>query len=190
MNYRKKLHASLTVVTGPMFAGKSTYLIDLWNQMPGFRKGQTLVAKHAADTRYSCDEPRSTICSHELSRIPCQLVSSVVDLSRLIEDTEPRIVLIDEAQFFQQDLVPLVAKLTSELGIQVYCFGLDLTAEGEPFGPMPQLMAIAEEVEKLKASCTVCGNAAIRTHRLGEISGVDVGGADKYEARCLTHWKE
>ena len=100
---------------------------------------------------------------------------------------------IDEAQFFDSDIVPIVQSL-ADRGIRVLIAGLDTDFRGEPFGPMPLLMAAAENVDKLHAICMMCGEAASRTQRL--VNGkpahyndpvVIVGASELYEARCREH---
>jgi thymidine kinase len=103
------------------------------------------------------------------------------------------VVAIDEAQFFDPEIVPIVRQL-ADRGLRVIVAGLDTDFRGEPFGPMPVLMALAEQVEKLQAICMVCGEPACRTQRL--VNGVParyddpiviVGASELYEARCRAH---
>jgi thymidine kinase len=99
------------------------------------------------------------------------------------------VVGIDEAQFFDDRLVPLTVELV-HLGKRVVMAGLDMTFNAEPFGPIPALMAIADEVTKLSAVCMVCGQPAIHTQRLGQSQElVVVGAAGVYEARCRAHFQ-
>ena len=99
-------------------------------------------------------------------------------------DPDAEVVGIDEAQFFDRNLIGVANRLANR-GMRVVIAGLDQDYRGRPFAPMPDLMAIAEDVTKVRAVCTVCGNTASRSQRLlPEGSTVLVGGADKYEARC------
>jgi thymidine kinase len=108
-------------------------------------------------------------------------------------EPETTVVGVDEAQFFDGEIVPIVQKLADQ-GIRVIVAGLDTDFRGEPFGPMPVLMACAEVVDKLHAICMVCGEPASRTQRLvnGSPARYDdpiviVGAAELYEARCRSH---
>ncbi len=115
--------------------------------------------------------------------------SSKEILEKLLDDTD--VIGIDEVQFFDNSLVEIVSKIANN-NRRVICAGLDMDFKGEPFGPMPKLMAIAEFVDKIQAVCMVCNNPATRTQRL--INGrpakksdpvVLIGGAqESYEARC------
>jgi thymidine kinase len=102
---------------------------------------------------------------------------------------EVEVVGIDEVQFFSDEIIELALELV-HLGKRVVMAGLDTTFAGEPFGPVPNLMAIADEVTKLSAVCMVCGAPAIHTQRLGQSQElVVVGAAGLYEARCRTHFE-
>jgi thymidine kinase len=102
---------------------------------------------------------------------------------------EVEVVGIDEVQFFSEEIIELALELV-QLGKRVVMAGLDTTFAGEPFGPVPNLMAIADEVTKLSAVCMVCGAPAIHTQRLGQSQElVVVGAAGLYEARCRTHFE-
>jgi thymidine kinase len=111
----------------------------------------------------------------------------------IFKHLQPDMVGIDEAQFFDQEIIPIVQKL-ADRGLRVIVAGLDTDFRGEPFGPMPVLMAQADQVDKLHAICMICGEAASRTQRL--VNGkpahyhdpiVIVGAAELYEARCRQH---
>ena len=106
---------------------------------------------------------------------------------------EPTVVAIDEAQFFDDELINLTKKLADD-GVRVIVAGLDTDFRGEPFGPIPEMMAIAERVDKLHAICMQCGEPACRTQRLVNGSParyndpvVIVGADEMYEARCREH---
>jgi thymidine kinase len=104
-----------------------------------------------------------------------------------LDDIE--VIGVDEVQFFDSAIIPLAVELIA-LGKRVLMAGLDTTFAGEPFGPVPNLMAIADTVTKLSAVCMVCGAAAIHTQRLGQSQElVVVGAAGLYEARCRTHFR-
>ncbi len=119
-------------------------------------------------------------------------VEKAADIRKLI-DKEATVIAIDEAQFFDDEIVQIVEELADHQ-IRVIVAGLDTDFRGEPFGPMPELMARAEQVEKLQAICMVCGEPASRTQRLVNNKParydepvVIVGAAEMYEARCRAH---
>lgn len=178
---------SIEVITGPMFCGKTDELIRRLRRAAIARQ-KVKVFKPAIDDRYSVEK----VTSHagtEFAAIPIQSVYSILDY--LDEDTT--VVAIDEAQFFDDEIIPLVQQL-ADRGLRVIVAGLDTDFRGEPFGPMPYLMAQAEKVDKLQAICMVCGEPASRTQRLinGEPAHyhdpvVVVGAAELYEARCRLH---
>jgi len=143
---------------------------------------------------YSCDTccGVKTIATHDGNRLVADAVHSGEDILRRVDDIT-RIVIIDEAQFFQPDIVDAIRELSAR-DVHVIMAGLDMDHIGNPFGSMPQLMAVADNVYKLKAICTVCGNEAARTIRISPLSRQEspenealVGGSDIYEARCANH---
>ena len=175
----------LEVVTGPMFSGKSEELI---RRLKRARIARQRVAcyKPDIDLRYH----RTAIASHSAQTHEAVTVATT---DRLREHLYPQlaevdVIGIDEAQFFDAHLIPLVMELIA-LGKRVLIAGLDTTFANEPFGPVPNLMALADKVTKLSAVCMVCGAAAIHTQRLGHSQElVVVGAAGLYEARCRAHF--
>jgi thymidine kinase len=171
----------MEVITGPMFSGKSEELI---RRLKRAQIARLRIAsfKPEIDLRYQPD----AISSHSAQTIRAV---SVRDVDRLRAVLFPAldtvdVVGIDEAQFFDELLVGLAMELV-EAGKRVVLAGLDTTFAGEPFAPMPALMAIADEVVKLSAVCMVCGAPAIHTQRLGASQQlVMVGASGMYEARC------
>jgi thymidine kinase len=167
-----------------MFSGKTEELIRRVRraQIAG-QKVQ--VFKHSLDARYAQQE----VASHngvQLSAIP---VESTERIQTLL-DSDTTVIAIDEGQFFTDDLATLCTKLANQ-GMRVIIVGLDMDFRGEPFGPMPQLLAEAERVDKLQAICVACGGPASHTQRL--INGLPaayddpvilVGAEEVYEARC------
>jgi thymidine kinase len=130
--------------------------------------------------RYRC---RSSATSHSAQSIEAHAVNGVSELETAV-DPDTQVVGIDEAQFFGPLLVP-VARRLADRGVRVVIAGLDQDYRGEPFDPMPAMLAIAETVTKLTAVCVQCGGEATRSHRkAGGEATVEVGGADAYEARC------
>jgi len=175
---------SLEVICGCMFSGKSEELIRrLRRAVIGKRKVQ--VFKPKIDDRYAIDQVRA----HSGAGFDAVPVASSADiLAQIAPDTD--VVGIDEAQFFDANL-PQVARHLADEGKRVICAGLDLDFRGEPFGPMPTLLALAERVDKLTAICVVSGEPATRTQRLinGQPASYDdpiilVGASDSYEARA------
>ena len=171
----------MEVITGPMFSGKSEELI---RRLKRAQIARLRIAsfKPEIDLRYQPD----AISSHSAQTIQAVAVRDVDRLRAVLFpalDTVD-VVGIDEAQFFDELLVGLAMELV-EAGKRVVLAGLDTTFAGEPFAPMPALMAIADEVVKLSAVCMVCGAPAIHTQRLGASQQlVMVGAAGMYEARC------
>jgi len=161
-----------------MFSGKSEELIRRVRRAQIARQ-RVQIFKPRIDARYSADE----IVSHSDMKMPSQVVGAAREiLERVAEDTE--VVGIDEGQFFDASLVE-VANLLANQGRRVIVAGLDQDYRGRPFEPMPQLMAVAEYVDKTLAICMRCGAPANRSQRLVAAQDrVVVGGADEYEARC------
>src|SRR4051794_38194990 len=161
-----------------MFSGKTEELIRRVKRAL-FARQRVQAFKPRIDDRY--DPTR--IVSHEAVAVDAVAVSTSQALEeRVAEDTE--LVAIDEAQFFDRGIVDVCERLANR-GIRVIAAGLDQDYLGRPFHPMPDLMAIAEQVTKVQAVCTVCGATASRSQRLSiEAATVLVGGAESYEARC------
>lgn len=178
---------SLEVITGSMFCGKTDELIRRLRRAT-IAKQRIQVFKPSIDRRYSMEK----VTSHAGSEFDAIPIKSANDIPGAIEKNVT-VVAIDEAQFFDKKLIPIVQKLADE-GKRVIVAGLDTDFRGEPFGPMPDLMAKAERVDKLHAICMVCGEPASRTQRLvnGQPAHYDdpvviVGAAELYEARCRQH---
>jgi thymidine kinase len=175
----------IEVIVGPMFSGKSEELI---RRLKRARIARQRVAcyKPDIDLRYH----RTAIASHsELTHDACT-VTSVAHLKAELfpQLQEIDVIGIDEAQFFDESILPLAVELV-HLGKRLIMAGLDTTFAAEPFGPIPALMAISDEVTKLSAVCMVCGQPAIHTQRLGQSQElVVVGAAGLYEARCRAHF--
>jgi thymidine kinase len=178
---------SIEVITGSMFCGKTDELIRRLRRASIARQ-KVQVFKPAIDNRYAVEK----VTSHaggEYAALPIQNADEI--LRYLKKDTT--VVAIDEAQFFNDRLIPICQQL-ADRGLRIIVAGLDTDFRGEPFGPMPILMAQAERVDKLYAICMVCGEPASRTQRL--VNGrpahynepvVLVGAAEMYEARCRQH---
>ncbi|MFI9487269.1 thymidine kinase [Promicromonospora sp. NPDC052451] len=215
----------LEVIAGPMFAGKSEELLRRVRRARIAQRG-VLVVSHALDTRRGSGR----VTSHSGAGLPSRTVSDAADIPSLLDTADSpggarpagdddaarpvELVAIDEAQFFGAGLVPVVSDL-ADRGLVVVVAGLSVTFDGQPFSPLPELMALAESVEKLTAVCSVCGADAAFHVRIPEApplpgvgqagsgagqdnSGVGpgdalvpvaahVGGSESYEARCRRH---
>lgn len=179
------MSGSIEVVCGSMFSGKTEELMRRLRRAQ-YARQKLQVFKPEIDQRYSVDH----IQSHDANRFPSTLVKSSREILEKVDDNT-RVVGIDEAQFLDDGICEVAEKLAFR-GIRVVVAGLDLDYRARPFGPMPQLMALAESITKLSAVCVVCGEAASRTQRLvtpGETGPeateqVLVGAAEIYEPRC------
>ncbi len=176
------MQGSVEVVCGPMFSGKTEELIRRVKRAQ-IAKQRVQIFKPALDTRYAEDE----VVSHSAQGLKAEAVENAVEILLRIKDST-RVVAIDEIQFFDESIVRVVTKLAAR-GCRVICAGLDLDYRARPFGPMPELLAIADEVMKIHAICTVCGAPAVRSQRLSKSkSQVLLGEKDAYEARCRGHY--
>ncbi|HPW56121.1 MAG: thymidine kinase [Thermoanaerobaculaceae bacterium] len=168
----------IEVVTGSMFSGKSEELIRRLRRAIIARQ-RVQVFKPAIDDRYSATQ----VVSHSRWRLEAERVSRAAEILGLL-DPRTEVVGIDEGQFFDADIVRVCNHL-ADLGKRVIVAGLDMDFRGKAFGPMPELLAVAEDVEKMHAICARCGAAAAYTQRLSPSQEqVVVGEADIYEARC------
>jgi thymidine kinase len=168
----------IEVIIGPMFSGKSEELIRRLRRARIARL-KVQVFKPEIDVRYSKDH----IVSHSAMRLESVAVSTATEvLARVEAGTD--VVGIDEGQFFDAQLVEAVNTLAGR-GLRVIIAGLDQDYTGQPFEPMPQLLAIAKYITKTHAICVRCGQPAHYSQRIVEVEGrVVVGAADAYEARC------
>ncbi len=175
-----------TVIAGPMYAGKTE---ELLRRVERARIANVPVKAivPSIDTRFGVGVVRSH-GERELGRdVPVWVAREENDFLPYVGD-ETQLVAIDEVQFFGPGLVGAVASLLRR-NISVVAAGLDLDYRGQPFGPMPQLLALADEVVKVRAVCMRCGDDATRTLRTsGEGATILVGAKEKYEARCYRCW--
>jgi len=166
------------VIVRSMLSGKSEELIRRLNRARIARQ-KVQVFKPKIDARYSLEE----IASHSGQKHISQPVTTSADLLKQIE-AETQVIGIDEGQFFDMGLVAVVNELANS-GKRVIIAGLDQDYTGKPFEPMPQLLSTAEYITKIHAICVKCGATANYTQRTVESEKlVEVGAADKYEARC------
>lgn len=169
----------LEVVVGPMFSGKTEALIKRVHRAEHYHGWNVAVFKPVTDTRHA----QEAVISHNGSSIPARWLER--DAPNLPLDA--RLIGLDEVQFFSLDAIPRILEAV-RAGVHVVCAGLDLTYRAEPFGPVPALMAYADEVVKLTSRCSKCFQPATRTQRriaTPDAPAVLVGGAETYEPRCL-----
>jgi thymidine kinase len=183
----KHMHGSIEVICGSMFSGKTDELIRRLVRAT-IAKQKVQVFKPAIDIRYAVEK----VASHAGSTYVATPVQNAAGI-RLKLDKDTTVVGIDEAQFFDPEVV-MVAQELAARGVRVIVAGLDMDFRGEPFGSMPALMSEAEDVAKLHAICMVCGDDASRTQRLVNDKParyddpiVIVGASELYEARCRQH---
>lgn len=189
MRGRPSVPGQLTVICGSMFAGKSEELIRLARRAL-YAKKKVQVFKPALDNRYH----EAMVVTHMGVSHVAVPVKSVADLEKCVEK-DTQVVMIEEAQFFDNSLVDLAVRL-ADSGREVICAGLDQDFRRQPFGPMPDLMAAADEVIKLRAICIECGAPASHTYRMidGKPANWDdpiilIGATESYEARCRNCFK-
>jgi len=178
---------SLEVVCGSMFSGKTEELIRRLRRAEIARQ-KVQVFKPSIDIRYDVEK----VSSHAGMAFDAIPISKASEIMKHLE-VNTTVVGIDEVQFLDAEVVEICSQL-ADRGLRVIVAGLDQDFRGEPFGPMPILMAMAERVDKLQAICMVCGESASRTQRL--VNGapahyddpvVIVGASEMYEARCRKH---
>lgn len=174
---------SIEVICGCMFSGKTEELIRRIRRVT-IAKQKVEIFKPVVDTRYD----KENVVSHNKTVVkstPVQYASDIILLSG-----ESDVIGIDEAQFFDQEIVDVCRKLANS-GKRVIVAGLDMDANGEPFGPMPYLLAIAEFVTKLHAICAVSGSLASFTYKLTDSQKtVELGETDIYQARNRKYFNE
>lgn len=173
----------IEVVCGSMFSGKTEELIRRMKRAK-FARQRVEIFKPSIDTRYSEEE----VVSHDQHSIPSTPIDSSAAI--LLLSSEIDVVGIDEAQFFDDGLVDVCNELANR-GIRVIIAGLDMDYKGKPFGPMPALCAIADDVTKVHAICVKCGALAYVSHRLvANEKRVLLGETDEYEPLCRECYKK
>ncbi|MFQ5398083.1 MAG: thymidine kinase [Anaerolineae bacterium] len=180
----KHRRGRIELICGSMFSGKTEELIRRMRRAV-IAKQKVQVFKPKIDTRYHSER----VTSHNGLEFTARPVATARELLDAVKP-ETTVVAIDEIQFFEPEIIN-VCETLAEQGRRVICAGLDLDFRGVPFGPMPDILARAEMVDKLHAICVVCGEEASRTQRLieGRPANFDdpivlVGAAEVYEARC------
>ncbi len=168
----------IEVICGPMFSGKTEELIRRL-RLAHIAKQRIQIFKPATDNRFCAGH----IVSHNEQKFECTTINHPEEILDALDDST-RIIGIDEVQFFDEGITKICEKMANR-GLRVIVTGLDQDYLGNPFGPIPRLLALAESILKLKAVCQVCGGWATKSQRLtSEIAQVSVGATDKYEARC------
>jgi thymidine kinase len=180
-------HGTLEVICGSMFSGKTEELIRRLRRAV-IAKQNIQVFKPSIDARYNA----TSVTSHSGADFSASPIESSAEILTHLNPVTT-VIAIDEAQFFDDGLVDVVQTLADK-GLRVIVAGLDSDFRGQPFGSMPQLLALAEDVVKLHAICMVCGEEATRTQRLVNGQPADyydpiviVGASEMYEARCRKH---
>ncbi len=170
-------HGRIEVICGSMFSGKTEELIRRLKRARIARQ-RVEIFKPSIDTRYSDDD----VVSHDSNSVSSTPVDSARSI--LLLSSEAEVIGIDEAQFFDESLVEVCTQL-ADSGKRVIVAGLDMDFQGIPFGPMPALCAVAEEVTKVHAICVRCGNLAYVSHRIvADKERVLLGEQDQYEPLC------
>ena len=174
---QKKTNGWIEVICGSMFSGKTEELIRRLRRAE-FANQELILFKPKIDNRYS----KKNVVSHSGNAFEAVLVEKSSEILRHINDH--KVVAIDEAQFFDEEIVSVCEKLSGQ-GVRVILAGLDMDYTGKPFGPMPNLLSVAEYVTKVHAICVSCGNLAQFSHRtVEEKSQVLVGAVEKYQPLC------
>ena len=174
-NHKKS--GCIEVVCGSMFSGKTEELIRRLRRAQ-FANQKIAIFKPSIDKRYSDVE----VVSHDFHKITSRPVKEAAQMLDIEPDVQ--VVGIDEAQFFGEELVDVCQTLATR-GVRVIAAGLDTDFMGVPFGPIPKLMAVAEDVQKVHAICVKCGNLANHSHRLSKSKDlVLLGEKDVYEPLC------
>lgn len=182
INSKKKV-GSIEVIAGSMFSGKTEELIRRLKRAKIARQ-KVEIYKPAIDVRYSVSE----VVSHDENSIRSTPVENSANILLLSGDVD--VVGIDEAQFFDKGLIEVVVKL-ADMGVRVIIAGLDMDFKGEPFGPIPGLMAVADYITKVHAICVNCGNIAQFSHRLtAKEQVVLLGEKDIYEPLCRSCFRD
>jgi thymidine kinase len=168
---------SIEVICGSMFSGKTEELIRRLGRAK-IAKQSVIICKPSIEDRYDKDK----VVSHNMRAIDCVTVGDATDIIELCQDKE--VVGIDEAQFFNNNLVEVCNQLANQ-GVRVIIAALDMDYEGNPFEPIPQLMSIAEDVTKVRAICIQCGDLANYSYRIvDKDEQILLGEKNEYEARC------
>ncbi len=169
----------IEVICGSMFSGKTEELLRRLRRAR-IANQEVVIFKPALDDRYAADR----VVSHDANSLKALPVKDAAELAALAGNYD--VIGVDEAQFFGEDLVGVLQDLALK-GRRVIVAGLDMDFRGKPFGPVPDLLAVAEYITKLHAICQQCGNLATHSFRLSaNEETVELGAKESYEARCRT----
>ena len=175
----------LEVICGPMFSGKSEELLRRLKRAQ-IAKQSFILYKPAIDNRYS----ETHVVTHSGIEMKCHVIHNAESLLSSVDNSD--IIAIDESQFLDEN-TPNIVEILVKNGKRVIVAGLDMDSSGKPFGPMPNLLAKAEDVLKVTAVCEKCGKDATHTYRHSASHSSNdtilVGAGDHYEARCRNHWQ-
>jgi thymidine kinase len=178
-----KINGWVEVICGSMFSGKTEELIRRVKRTQFANQKMILFTPEIAK-RYSEED----VVSNQRTAARAVMVANASEILDLV--TDERIVAIDEAQFFDEGIVAVCSELANR-GIRVICAGLDMDYLGNPFGPMPALLSVAEYVTKVHAICVSCGNLAQFSYRFSDESGqVLVGAVERYKPLCRSCFNE
>lgn len=173
----------IEVVCGSMFSGKTEELIRRMKRAK-YARQRLIIFKPIIDTRYSEED----VVSHDHNTIPSTPVKTASEILDLSNDID--VIGIDEAQFFDDEIVNVCNTLANR-GLRIIIAGLDIDYQGNPFGPMPFLLAIADDVTKVHAICMHCGHHAYVSHRKVDVDGqVMLGEKEEYEPLCRECYKK
>lgn len=183
-NIHPREYGSIEIICGSMFSGKTEELIRRINRVK-IAKRKIAIFKPTLDIRYS----KNDIVSHSRNSSEATPVQNSRVILNMVEN-DIEVVAIDEAQFFDEGIIEVVHELVSK-GKRVICAGLDMDYLGQPFGPMPQLMAIADDVYKCRAICVKCGHLANFSYRIANSSEqVLIGEKQEYMPLCRCCYAE
>ena len=176
LNFNKQT-GWIEVVCGSMFSGKTEELIRRIRRAQ-YASLNVIIFKPKLDTR----DKKNTVVSHDGKVIQCKTIKKSEEIYKRVKDC--KVVGIDEAQFFNNNLVEVCNQLANQ-GVRVIIAALDMDYEGNPFEPIPQLMSIAEDVTKVRAICIQCGDLANYSYRIvDKDEQILLGEKNEYEARC------
>lgn len=179
---------SLTFITGPMYAGKSSKLLEMAN-----KTNNKLLIKPAMDTRYDAEQGARFIVTHDDKKIEAHAIVSANMLFNLVHDKIATTIFFDEIQFFIKPyysghIVKNIKRLLVQ-NFNVVVNGLDMDYKGNPFMVSAQLMAMSDTVLKLKARCVDCGKPASKTFKkVSSSKRIELGSSNIYSAKCNKHW--
>ena len=176
----------LTIICGCMFAQKTTELLRISRKYKSIGK-KVLWVNYVGDQRYG----KNQIISHDQDKQTALCVEQLSEIDELVRSMEYDVIAIDEGQFFT-DLYDIVTRWADDLSLTILVAGLDGDSERQPFGDLLRLIPHAEEVKRMTALCTLCGDGtvAIYSQAYDKEKEKDIGGSEKYQAVCRKHFKK